>query len=254
MIFFGLDNCHLIFLGTEMFFDPLYLILLTPALLLSGWAAMRTKSTFAKYANRGTASHLTGAQIAEAILRDNSIHDVRVEPTPGHLSDHYDPRGKVLRLSPQVYNGRSMSSFGVAAHEVGHAIQDAKGYAPLRLRSQIVPIVSFAAPISMLVIFASLMLGGAATVLGANLAWVGLGLFGTNALFSLVTLPVEYDASRRALKALQQGGYVSPEELRGAKKVLNAAALTYVAAAVIAVVTMLYWALKLGLLGGRRED
>jgi uncharacterized protein len=237
-----------------MFFDPMYFVFLAPGLLLSAYAAFKVKSTFAKYSSIPTSSSLNGAQVAEAILRQNNINDVTVEPVSGHLSDHYDPRSKVLRLSPEVYDGRSMSALGVAAHEVGHAIQDFKGYAPLKFRSGIVPIVGFAAPVSTLMIFGSLALGGASTVLGSQVGWAGLAIFGLTTVFSLVTLPVEFDASSRALATLQKGAYLSPEEVKGARKVLNAAALTYVAAAIISIATLLYQAYMLGFFGGSSRD
>jgi Zn-dependent membrane protease YugP len=197
---------------------------------------------------------MTGADIAKAIMRDANINDVSVEPVRGTLTDHYDPRTKTLRLSEGVYAGTSMSAAGVAAHEVGHAIQHAQNYAPLKFRSAWVPVANLGGGISVFVLIMAAMLGGAATASGHNLALVGVLLFATTTVFTLVTLPVEFDASRRALVTLKRGSYLTPEELAGAKKVLDAAALTYVAAFVTSALTLFYWAMRLGLLGGRRND
>jgi Zn-dependent membrane protease YugP len=236
-----------------MIFDPFYWLVIGAGMVLSLGAQWLVKSRFRKYSQLGTRSHMTGADVARAILRDNQIHDVTVEPVPGKLSDHYDPRSKTLRLSEPVFGGRSMAAFGVAAHEVGHAIQDSRGYAPLRFRSAWVPIASTGSNISFFVIIAAAMMGGAATAMGATLAWIGIGLFATTTLFTLVTLPVEFDASRRALVSLR-GHYVTEDEYDGARKVLSAAALTYVAAFATSLMTLLYWAMRLGLLGGRSDD
>jgi len=236
-----------------MIFDPLYLVVIGIGMALSLWAQAKVKGTFNKYSQYTTSRGMTGAQVAEAILRDHGISDVRVEPVAGKLSDHYDPRTKTLRLSEPVYASRSMAAFGVAAHEVGHAIQHAHGYGPLQFRSAWVPVASTGGGISRLVILAAFFLGGVQTALGHTLAVVGVLLFGTTTVFTLVTLPVEFDASKRALATLTQGGYVNRDEAKGAKKVLDAAAMTYVAAAVTSLLTLLYWAMRLGLLGGRRN-
>ena len=235
-----------------MMFDPIYLLVMGVGAALSMGASWLTKSRFAKYSQLGTRSNMTGAEIAAAILRDNSIHDVTIEPVPGTLSDHYDPRSKTLRLSEPVYGGRSMAAFGVAAHEVGHAIQHATGYSMLKFRSAWVPVANTGSQISIFVLMAALFLGGAQSALGASLALAGVVLFATTTVFTLVTLPVEFDASNRALAALQ-GRYVTDEEYQGAEKVLNAAAMTYVAAFVTSLLTLLYWVHRLGLLGGRRD-
>jgi Zn-dependent membrane protease YugP len=234
-------------------YDPLYFLFLLPGLLLSIVAAYLTKSTFSYYGQKPTGSCYTGADIAKAILRDNGISTVRVEQVQGHLTDHYDPQAKVLRLSPRVFNGSSMAAFGVAAHEVGHAIQDKENYPALRFRSQIVPLVNFGSPFGVLAIAVAMGLGGFATAGGTILAWVGLGLFSLGSLFALITLPVEFDASSRALLALKRGSYVQEKELAGAKKVLNAAALTYVASAVSALLMLLYYAVRLGLFNNRDD-
>ncbi|HXS08935.1 MAG TPA: zinc metallopeptidase [Candidatus Krumholzibacteria bacterium] len=237
-----------------MFFDPLYWLVIGIGMVLSIWASMKTKGTFHKYSEYTTRSRMTGAQVAEAILRDNNINDVQIVPIKGNLTDHYDPRSKVLRLSEGVFGSTSMSAAGVAAHEVGHAIQHAQGYAPLKFRSAWVPVANIGGGLSMFVLMGALFMGGAATVMGSKLALAGVLLFATTTLFTLVTLPVEFDASRRALATLKRGSYLAPDELSGAKKVLDAAALTYVAAFVTSALTLLYWMMRLGLLGGRRSD
>lgn len=234
-----------------MLFDPVYWVILGACMVLSLWAQAKVKGTFRKFAQRATRSRLSGADIARRILADHGVHDVQVERVAGRLSDHYDPRTKTLRLSEPVFKSNSMAAFGVAAHEVGHAIQHAQGYAPLKFRSAWVPVANFGSGLSIFVIIAALFMGGAGTALGQSMGVLGLGLFATTTLLTLVTLPVEFDASRRAVLALEKGGYVSTEELQGARKVLNAAALTYVAAAVSSILMLLYWAHALGLLGGR---
>jgi Zn-dependent membrane protease YugP len=237
-----------------MFFDPLYWLIIGIGMILSVWASLKTKGTFHKFSQYTTHSRMTGADIARAILRDANISDVTIEPVHGNLTDHYDPRTRTLRLSEGVYGSASMSAAGVAAHEVGHAIQHAQGYAPLKFRSAWVPVANLGGGISIFVLIAAAMLGGASTVMGAKVAMLGVLLFATTTLFTLVTLPVEFDASKRALATLGRGGYLTREELSGAKKVLDAAAMTYVAAFVTSALTLLYWAMRLGLLGGRRND
>ena len=237
-----------------MYFDPLYWLMIGAGMAMSVWAQFRVKSTFAKYSRLPTRTGMTGADVARRILGDNGIRDVKVEPIAGALSDHYDPRTKTLRLSEPVFGSNSMAAFGVAAHEVGHAIQHAQNYAPLKFRSAWVPVANLGGGLSMLVIMGAMMTGGIATALGSNLATLGVLLFATTTLFTLVTLPVEFDASRRALATLERGGYVGPSEIDGARKVLNAAALTYVAAFVTSLLTLLYYAYRLGLVGGGRDD
>jgi hypothetical protein len=236
-----------------MIFDPLYMAVIGVGMVLSLWASAKTKGTFQKYSRHATRRGLTGAQVAQAILRDNGITNVRVEPVAGSLTDHYDPRNRTLRLSESVYSSNSMAAAGVAAHEVGHAIQHAHAYGPLQFRSLWVPVASFGSGLSMIIIMAAMFLGGAATVMGQTAAVIGVALFATTTLFTLVTLPVEFDASRRALASLERGGYMAPDELKGARSVLDAAALTYVAAAVTSILTLVYFAFRLGLVGNRRE-
>ncbi len=235
-----------------MIFDPIYWIVIGAGMLLSLWANAKVKGAFSRYSEVATRSGYTGAEIARRILADNGISDVSVEPVAGKLTDHYDPRSKTLRLSEPVFSSNSMAAFGIAAHEVGHAIQHAQGYAPLKFRSAWVPVANTGGGISTFIIIAALFTGGMATALGSTLAWVGVLLFATTTVFTLVTLPVEFDASRRALAALS-GRYVNDEELDGARAVLNAAALTYVAAFVTSLMTLLYWANALGLFGRSRD-
>ena len=237
-----------------MFFDPLYWVVIGVGLLLSLWASMRVKGTFAKFSKYTTHRGMTGAEVAQSILRDNGIADVKVKPVSGSLTDHYDPRTKTLRLSESVYGSKSMSACGVAAHEVGHAIQHAQGYGPLKFRSAWVPVANLGGGISIFVLIMAMFMGGAATAMGGKLAIFGVVLFGTTTVFTLITLPVEFDASRRALATLQQRGYMTPDELTGARKVLNAASMTYVAAFITSLLTLLYWAARLGLIGGRSDD
>lgn len=226
-------------------FDPMYLVFLAPGLLLALWAEAKVKSAYAMASRRPAASGLSGAEAAERILQMARIHDVRIEPIKSMLGDHYDPRGKVLRLSPDVYSGSSLAALGIAAHEAGHAIQHATSYGPLALRSGLLPVAAFGSQISFLLILAGLILAPFYW-----LAWVGLALFGVAVLFQLVTLPVEFDASRRARAILLTNGLISPSEDPVVGKVLNAAALTYVAAAVTALLQLLYFA---SLVAGRRN-
>lgn len=236
-----------------MFFDPLYLLVIGIGIGLSLYASSITKGRFRKYSQYTTRSRMTGADIARSILSDNNIKDVRVERIAGELSDHYDPRSKTLRLSEPVYDSNSMAAFGVAAHEAGHAIQHAKSYAMLQFRSAWVPMANLGGGLSMVVIMIAFFLGGVETATGNSLAWLGIVLFSCTTVFTLVTLPVEFDASKRALACLKKGNYVTESELNGARKVLNAAAMTYVAAFVTSLLTLLYWAYRLGLIGGRRN-
>ena len=225
----------------------LYIVILSPALILMAIAQIWIKWAFSTYSKMDLSSGLSGAEVAEAILQANGIGDVTVEPVEGFLSDHYDPTEKTLRLSPDVYEGRSAASVAVAAHEVGHAIQHAVGYAPLAVRSFLVPLAQFGS----FLWFPLVLLGMVLSFL--NLALVGLAVFGVVALFQIVTLPVEFDASRRALVEIQRLGLVSPSEATAAKNLLTAAALTYVAAALQSILTIIYYLIKLGVIG-RRDD
>lgn len=229
-----------------MFFDPLYLVFALPGLLLGLWARSRVNGAFNKYKQVRTAQNVTGAEVARRLLDSQGLHNVQVEEGQGFLSDHYDPRSKVLRLSPDVYRTPSVAAAGIAAHEMGHALQDAGGYFPLQIRSAIVPAAQFGSSLAPWLFIAGLLMEL------TPLAWAGLILFGAAVVFTLITLPVEFDASRRAKKLLSGHGVIIGNEIQGVNKVLDAAALTYVAAAVSAVGTFLYYLLLLT--GGGRRD
>lgn len=229
------------------YMDPVFLLFAIPGLLLAGIASAMTHSAFQKYSRVRASSGLTGAQAAERMLRSAGVFDVRIEQTQGFLSDHYDPTEKTLRLSPQVYSGTSLSSVGVACHEAGHALQHAANYSALGLRTALVPLAQFCPPISYVVIFLGFLLASQQLVLA------GCILFSVAVLFSLVTLPVEWDASSRAKQMLVSCGIVSARERDDAAEVLNAAFLTYVAAAVSSLLTLLYYLYRAGLFGGRRD-
>lgn len=216
-----------------MYIDIYYIILIVPTLLLSIWAQIKVKSTFASYSQKINSRGITGAQAAAYLLRVNNINHVRIERVSGSLTDHYDPSSKVLRLSESVYGKTSIAAVGVAAHETGHAIQHAVGYGPLALRSTLVPVANIGSSA-----------GPVLALLGIIFSWnfllnLGILLFGCAVLFYLVTLPVEFNASSRAVAILGKTGVMSPQELSGVKKVLNAAALTYVASALTAVANLL---------------
>jgi uncharacterized protein len=231
-----------------MFFDPLWFLLAAPGLLLSMWASFRVKSTFSHYSQVPSRRGLSGAEAARELVRQRGIDGVRVEETPGFLSDHYDPGERVLRLSPDVYHGRSLAALGVAAHEAGHAIQHAKDYGPMKLRSMIVKPAMIGSNLSNVL----LLIGFGVHATG--LVWLGIIGFSVGVVFSLVTLPVEFDASRRAVIALQETGIIYPDEADDAGAVLRAAAMTYVAGAITAVMQLLYFLIRSGILGSRRED
>lgn len=233
-----------------MIFDPMYFVFIAPALILSLYASYLTKSRFQKYSRVPASSGLTGAQAAYQMLRREGLHDVGIERVNGFLSDHYDPRAKVLRLSPDVHDGRSLSAVGVACHEAGHALQHAQGYAPLALRSSLVPAATVTSNLAGPLLMIGLILS--TVPMGRGLLLAGVALFSVSVLFTLVTLPVEWDASARAKAVLVHDGIVSPQQERDAGKVLDAAFLTYLAAAVSAVMTLLYYLMRSGLLGGRR--
>ena len=228
-------------------FDPMYLAFLAPGILLALWAQLRVQSAYQEASRIPARSGLTGAQAADALLRRAGVPGVDIEPVEGFLSDHYVPGQKVLRLSPAVYAGRSLAAVGIAAHESGHAIQDARRYPLLVLRSALVPVANVGSSLSWIIIMVGFAL--------ASLAWIKVGIlaFSTTVVFQLVNLPVEFDASRRARLALVQGGLVTPEEGAEVKRVLDAAALTYVAATLTAILTLLYFLFRSGLLGGRRD-
>ena len=225
-------------------YDPTY-ILLIPAIILTMYAQFKVSSTTNKYFRVRTQRGYTGEQTAREILTANGIYDVKIEMISGTLSDHYDPRSRVLRLSQDVYRGTSITSVAVAAHECGHAIQHARGYAPLTIRGAIVPVVNFASSASWILIMLGLFMSSFNFLLK-----IGILLFAATVVFQLVTLPVEFNASSRALAQIENLGIVSHDERRESKKVLKAAALTYVAAAATAVLQLL----RLITIAGRRDD
>jgi Zn-dependent membrane protease YugP len=226
-----------------MFFDVWYLIFLAPGILLALWAQMRVQSAYGQASQIPAGSGYSGAEAADALLRSSGITGVRIEPSEGFLSDHYVPGERILRLSPDVYAGRSLASLGIAAHESGHAFQDVGRYPLLVLRNNLVPLASIGSSAAWII----LLLGFVLQLTGLIL--IGIVVFSFTVLFQLVNLPVEFDASRRARAALLQTGLVSPQEDVVVARVLNAAALTYVAATLTAVLTLLYFLFRAGLFG-----
>jgi hypothetical protein len=235
-----------------MYFDATYLLFVLPALALSLWASWRTRSAFKKYSKVRVLSGMTGAQAAQRLLEAAGISDVEIVPTRGTLSDHYNPVTKKLALSEPVYGTASVAAVGVACHEAGHAIQHARSYKPLWLRSMLVPTANIGSSLGYMTMMLGLFLLYAGQELGQNVILFGAALFSAVLLFQVVTLPVEFDASARAKKLAFEHGIVMDQEREGMAKVLNAAALTYVAAVVSTLMTLLYFLLRSGLLGGRR--
>ena len=220
--------------------DIYYLIFVIPAMLFSMWAQSKVTSTFNRYSKQRTYSGMTGFEAARRILAANGLYNVQVEHVSGNLTDHYDPKANVIRLSDSVFNSNSVAAVGVAAHEAGHAVQYAQDYAPIKLRAAIIPVTQIGSQLSMPLVLIGFIMGLDPLV---NL---GLLLFATVAFFQLVTLPVEFNASRRAVSALEMSGSISDEELYGVKKVLSAAAMTYVAALAVAVANLLRLVLRFG--------
>ncbi len=214
------------------FYDPTF-ILLIPALLLALYAQFLVKSTFAKYSRVPASSGLTGAEVAEHLLRDGGLSQVEIEEVPGELTDHYDPRSKTLRLSPPISRSKSVAALGIAAHEVGHALQHKEAMGVFQIRQSIVPVANLGSSLAFPLFFIGLIMSA------KSLMDIGILLFTGAVLFQLVTLPVEFNASARALALLQNRGYLAETEVRHARKVLNAAALTYVAATAMAVLQLL---------------
>lgn len=223
--------------------DPLYFILAIPGLLLTLWAQWRVNSTYDKFAKIRNARGITGIEAAEVLIRQAGLQGrVGIQGTPGKLSDHYDPRNRTLFLSPEVARGASVASLGITAHELGHAMQHAQNFGPLNLRMAIVPMVNIGTTLGYIVFFLGFCLatqaGGSAIIM-----WIGILLLSGTAIFSLITLPVEFDASNRAIKLLEASGLMVPQEVQGARSVLSAAAWTYVAAAASSLLNLLYYVL-----------
>jgi len=218
-----------------MMFDPISITIMVVTGALSLWAQARVKSAYHRNAQIATRSGMTGADIARLMMRNENINDVELEVIPGELTDHYDPRAKVVRLSQAVYHGNSIASLGIAAHEVGHVIQHAHGYAPMHLRSIVYPVASIGSGLGPWLVVAGIVMQF------PGLLWAGVFLFAAATAFTVVTLPVEFNASSRALHALEYGNVLLPDEMKGARQVLNAAALTYVAAAVTSILWLLHY-------------
>ncbi len=228
-----------------MFFFDWTMILLVPAIILSLYAQFKVKSTFSKYSEVMARNRVTGAQVARNMLQQKRM-SVQVERTPGQLTDHYDPRQRVLRLSEPVHDSYSLAALGVAAHETGHAIQHEEGYFPLGFRNSLVPIANFGSTLAFPLLLIGLLMGSN----GLPLARLGVYAFTAVVLFQLITLPVEFNASNRAIRLLADGGYITQEEIQPTKAVLNAAALTYVAAALMAFLNLVRLLMITGFLGG----
>ncbi len=233
-----------------MFWDWTYVTILLPCVLLSLWASNNVNSTFRRYSQQYSRRGITGAQAAQRVLAAHGIRDVQIERVAGNLTDHYDPRSNVIRLSDDVYSNTSTAAIGVACHEAGHAVQYAVGYAPIKLRAAVIPVTNIGSRMAMPLILLGMLLSG----LGHfyyNLVYVGIACFGLSLVFQLITLPVEFDASRRALASIQDGELLTQEEYTGARKTLTAAALTYVAATAVSLAQLLR---LLIIFGGRRND
>jgi Zn-dependent membrane protease YugP len=243
-------------------FDPMYFLIVGPAMLLAMWAQYRVKSAYGLAQRYRASSGMSGAQAARRILDRHDLGNVGIEQARGFLGDHYDPRARMLRLSPDVYSGHDLAAVGIAAHEAGHAIQHGVGYAPLSLRNAIVPLASFGSRTSIFIFIGGMILSSITGRRGPGPVEWGMGqylmvgaliLFSITVFFQLVNLPVEFDASARARKVLVSCGVIAEAEDPPVAKVLNAAALTYVAATLSAILTLLYLLLRSGLLGGRRD-
>ena len=232
-------------------FDWTYFVIVLPCILLSLWASSSVNSTFKKYSTVMSSRRITGAEAAQQVLRANGVHGVRIERVSGNLTDHFDPKTNVIRLSDNVYNSTSVAAIGVACHEAGHAVQYAQNYGPIKLRSAIIPITNIGSKLAMPLILLGVVLG----VLG-NFSYVlvelGIACFSLSLVFQLVTLPVEFNASRRAIVAIKQSGILTDSEQRGAQQTLKAAAMTYVAATAVALAQLLRLILLFG--GRRRRD
>ena len=214
-------------------FDWTYMVLVLPCLLLSLWASSNVNTTFRRYSKQLSLRRITGAEAAQRVLANNGVRGVRIERISGNLTDHYDPKTNVIRLSDSVYSSTSTAAIGVAAHEAGHAVQYAQSYAPIKIRAAVIPLTNFGSRIAMPLILIGILL----SYLGefsTMLVYLGIAAFGMSLVFQLITLPVEFNASRRAIQTIEETGILTPEEQRGARKTLTAAALTYVAATAVA--------------------
>lgn len=224
------------------FFSPLYLLLVGPAMILVLWAQYKVKSTYRKNSKISASSGMSGSQLARTLLDRNGLGAISVQPVKGELTDHYDPKSKALRLSEGIFGGRSIAALGIVAHEVGHALQDSRGYVPLRIRASLVPAASFGSSIGPLFVVAGIIFA-AGSEFSTILVNLGIMFFAAAVVFQIVTLPVEFNASSRALVMLTDGGHITTDEIKPAKQVLSAAALTYVAATLAAVMQLVYFLL-----------
>ncbi len=232
------------------YIDWTYIVLVIPAMILALYAQNKVNSTFKKYSRVASRSGMTGAQAARRLMELNGIYDVSIERVSGNLTDHYDPSKKVLRLSDSVYSDTSVAAIGVAAHETGHAIQHARGYAPLTLRTVMVPLANLGSTLSMPLIFLGILFSFSSRM-GNSMINLGILLFGLSVVFTIITLPVEFNASRRAVACLGDSGILYDDEIGGVKKVLSAAAMTYVASTAVALANFLRLII---IFGGRRRD
>lgn len=230
-------------------FDWTYVALVLPCVIFAMVASANVNSTFKRYSKELSRRHLTGAEAAQRVLSANGVSGVRFERVSGNLTDHYDPRSNVIRLSDDVFGSTSIAAIGVACHEAGHAVQYAKGYAPIKLRAAIIPVTNFGSRLAMPLILLGLLFS-AGSYFGDTMVYLGIACFGLSVLFQLVTLPVEFNASRRALQAIESNELLTEEEYRGARKTLTAAAMTYVAATAVALAQLLR---LLMIFGGRRS-
>lgn len=232
-----------------MYFDWTYLVIVMPCLLLAMWASSNVNGTFRRYSTQYSSRGLTGREAAQRVLQANGVYGVRIEPVSGNLTDHYDPRTNVIRLSESVYNATSTAAIGVACHEAGHAVQHAQEYFPIKVRSAIIPVTNIGSKLAMPLILLGVFLSSGGRYF-YELIYLGIACFGLSTLFQLLTLPVEFDASRRALRAISESYLLTEDELRGAKKTLTAAALTYVAALAVSAAQLL----RLIVLFGNRDS
>ncbi len=230
-------------------FDWTYLYLVLPCVLLSLWASSNVNSTFRKYSQQYSLRRLTGAEAAQRVLNANGVRGVRIERVSGNLTDHFDPKTNVIRLSDSVFSSTSTAAIGVACHEAGHAVQYAVGYAPIKLRAAIIPVTNLGSRLAMPLILAGILFSSLGTM-SDTLVYLGIACFGFSLVFQLVTLPVEFNASRRAMETIESANLLTEEEQRGAKKTLTAAALTYVAATAVALAQLLR---LIAIFGGRRR-
>ena len=234
-------------------FDWTYVVLVLPCLILSMWASANVNSTFKKYSGQLSSRRITGAQAAQRVLMANGVQGVKIQRVSGNLTDHYDPRTKVIRLSDNVYDNTSTAAIGVACHEAGHAVQYAQSYAPIKLRAAVIPVTNLGSKLAMPLILIGLLLSYLGNI-SYMLVYAGIACFGLSLVFQLVTLPVEFNASRRALAAISSGNLLTEEEQKGARKTLTAAALTYVAATATALAQLLRLLVLFGGRGNRRRD